>query len=108
MVEVTRSIRDAQALFRQNHGRYGSMNELAAEQLIDSSLQDGRSYGHVFDLSSSGDKYRLLVVPEDIEHMRQEEFYEILTLYVDETGQIRANVDPASLANSSSEAIRNQ
>ena len=71
-VIATRAIRKAQNDFHENNRRYGLLTELAAAGLIDDSLEDGRVYGHVFELSPSNDKYHLLVIPENLEEIRRD------------------------------------
>lgn len=108
VLEAAKSIRTAQRGFHQKHGRYGSLIELADEKRIDNSLSDGRDFDHLFELSASENIYHLIVLPTNLDEMRSNGNHEILTLFLDHSGTIRASVDPERTANKMSDPIREQ
>lgn len=104
IVSVSR-FRDAEKEFSRNHGNgnCGSLDQLVATRLIETKFADGKEFGYRYDLVCEGSNYRLTVAPE--ENPVRSDSGEQLSLYVDQTGVIRASFDPHVLANSNSSGV---
>jgi len=57
------SIRDGEAKFRSEHGRYATLRELESNGLIESTLASGSSRGYKFTLNATVNSYEARAVP---------------------------------------------
>ncbi|MBX3245308.1 MAG: hypothetical protein KF685_12730 [Acidobacteria bacterium] len=105
IIQNTREIRIAQLDFRQNNMRYGSLKELVGSGFLNDDLEDGKNAGYVFELINEEDRYQLTVFMDNTDSQSIKEDQERLSLYLDETGIIRASFDPKVLANPNSMPI---
>lgn len=100
-IENTRAIRDAQRQYQKSNGRYGSLNDLVAARLIDRNLEDGQDSEYIFELTAETEHYQLVAFPTKVMNNNgggNSEAREELSLYVDETGVVKASVDPKKRA----------
>ena len=109
VITNTEKIRDAEKLYKQKfgNGNYASIEQLIEKDLLEEKFSDGIEYGYKFSLEVEKNRYRLSVTPEqkikDVNENRIE--VEQLSLYVDETGVIRASVKASKPADSESHPI---
>lgn len=108
IIDAAREIRNAEVEFKGRHGKFGSLEALAQDGLIETRLSDGTGWRHRFDLSFSDDKFQLLVTPLDLAEQRRVGNADIVTLFVDESGIIRAEVRNKKTANATSDPIHKQ
>lgn len=103
VITDTENIRDAEAEFRKKHGRYGSIEDLLTDKLLDSRLRGARDADYVFKLEAEEEHYTLIVAPDSSKN--HEPTGESLSLYLDDSGIIRASIDSKVLANPESRPI---
>ena len=105
-VDATVMLRDAQEKYRRTFGvgQYATFEQLYEKGLIEERFSDGKEYSYEFRLAVSSNCYNLTVVPENKDVNQGE----ILTLFVNETGIVRASLNPNVIANSDSTPIANQ
>lgn len=95
VLAAAESIRDGQKEFNNREKRFGSLEELAERKLIANELKDGEAYGYRFGLSAERDSYVLRVTRvETLNRPGDDGYREQLSLYLDQSGVIRASTDP--------------
>ena len=100
------SIRHGQKEFWKREKRYASLEELIKSRLVDAGLSDGEEAGYRFDLSARVESYLLKVSKAQPQTAPTGgEYHEELSIYLDETGIIRASTDPKNGADSRSSEI---
>jgi hypothetical protein len=107
VIEDTKKFRDAQKEHNRKFGNYGSIQDLVDKELLDSRFADGREAGYRFVLTVKNEHYQLMVLPESKSNSSNTNNEE-LSLYVDDSGIIRASVDPQIPANAESSQIASQ
>lgn len=109
IIHDVEKFRDAEQAYKDKYGNglYGSVNELIDKQLLETRFADMEEHGFRFNLKIEGEHYNLSVVPEAEINKSQssEEWDEKLSLFVDESGVIRASVKPNTQATSKSSPI---
>ncbi len=99
VLQSIREIRGAQVTYFSQMGRYGTLTELAGNQLIDKEISDGQQSHYSFVLEISASAYTLEVYPDsDVGSC----------FFMDETGVIRASFYWQTRSDRNSEAIQKQ
>lgn len=101
IIEDTEKFRDAQKEHKRKFGNYSSIQDLIEKGLLGSRFADGREAGYRFVLTLENEHYRLTVSPESKSNNSNAND-DYFSLYVDDTGIIRASVDPQTPANAES------
>lgn len=85
-ISVLRKISEAESTYHVNHGRYGDLDELAAEHLIDPEIVSGARNGYRFVVSQQSDPvaFQATGTPDSYPNSGKRSFY------IDETGVVRA------------------
>lgn len=109
IIEDVQRFRDAQQIYKNKYGNgsYASVNELIDKELLETRFADLEEHGYRFNLIVEKEHYNLLIVPEAEVNKSQsgEDWDEELSLFVDESGVIRASVKPNTPATSKSSPI---
>ena len=88
-IQALRQVSSAEATYFSVHGTYGTLEELANEQLINRGIAAGTRYGYLFKIVSNSNSekptgFQLVAVPITYPNSGRRSFY------LDETGVIRA------------------
>lgn len=99
-----KAIRAAQATFRaqRGNGGYGTLEELAANKLIDPAIASGIKDGYKFKVEVSGTSFKATAVPLKYKETGSWSFY------LDESGIIRGNVKEGAEATVNDPPLRYQ
>ena len=62
-ISSLRTVREAEVAFRSAHGRYGTLQELASDRLIQNSVATGIFRGYKFTLVATSNSYEARAVP---------------------------------------------
>ncbi|MHC4661990.1 MAG: hypothetical protein ACYS8W_09915 [Planctomycetota bacterium] len=95
VIAALRTISSTQEQFNSKHGRYGSLNELADENFIDSTIASGKCHGYSFEMFATEDTWYVNATPIDFGKTGGRGFY------VDQTGVLRFTADGSAPINSS-------
>ena len=108
VIANTTMFRDAQNEYKIKFGKgnYGSIENLIETGLIGEKFADSVEFGYRFNLIVEKDHYYLSVIPEP--EIKNSNYDEELSMYVDDTGVIRASVKPNKPANAESSPIAHQ
>ena len=98
---TVKEIRSAEAAFKKTNGRYGTLDELAAAGLIDSSLRGGAKSGYRFHIDAEKESYRATATSTEHEEHGSWSFY------LDESGVVRGRCCQGQ-ADASDPAVRYQ
>jgi hypothetical protein len=106
---IMRDIRTAEAAFKKDFGRYGTLKELAEAQLISNSLADGIDKGYNFEMKPNVDSYEVIAVPLERDDKYQ---YVGWSFYLNQSGVIRGRTygkaNSYSVANKDDPPVRYQ
>jgi hypothetical protein len=105
VVDDAERIRDGEAKFFSERHRYAELHELVQAGLVDEELADGRDAGYVIDLSAADEHYVLSIYSEHPQIPDGNKYGEELSIYCDETGVMRASVDPKKRADAHAERM---
>jgi hypothetical protein len=99
-----KTIREAERSFKvkKEDGKYGTLVELGAAELIDPSLASGIKDGYRFEVRIKGNSFEAIAVP--IKYLETG----IMSLYLDETGVIRYGDKKGGEANANDSPIDSQ
>lgn len=103
IIQCMQSIRDAEIKFERERRRFGSLDELVDAKLIESDLRDKEYNGFILNLNATQYHYVLTAVRVKREDGASSD--ERLSLYLDESGIIRASLRLDEIANSNSSPI---
>jgi hypothetical protein len=103
VIKEAKEIRDAQQQMKINSGRYGTLDELEETGLYNRGLLNSAAFDYVVELNVQEDHYDLIIKPTKVPTSE-----ESLILYVDESGVIRACLDPTKPVNVTCEPIADQ
>ena len=106
LINNTRNIRDAQIQLMKKTGRYSTLEELEKSGVVKPDLESIKNLGYTADLTVQGSNYNLLVKPKTLPEGNSED--DVLSLYVDNSGIIRASVKPEKMAHAESSSIAEQ
>jgi hypothetical protein len=109
IIDDAQEFRDAEQIYKDKYGNgsYATVKELIDKGLLETRFADLEEHGYRFNLKVEKERYNLLIVPEAEINKSQsgEDWDEELSLFVDESGVIRASVKPNSPATSKSSPI---
>jgi hypothetical protein len=107
IIHDVQRFRDAEQIYKDKYGNgsYASMNELIEKGLLEERFADLEEHGYKFNLKVEEERYNLSVVPEAEENKADSEDSDELSLYVDESGVIRASTKRNTPATSKSSPI---
>ncbi len=97
--------RDSQQIYKVKYGTYASVEDLIDKKLLETRFADLEEHGYRFNLMAGKEIYMLSVVPEAEENKADSDDNEELSLYVDESGVVRAGIKRNTPANSKSNPI---
>lgn len=100
--EHTKTIRGAQRAYYGQFNKYGTLIELAKEDLIPERLADSVDSNFRFEMTTHATGYVLRVTNPSAQQSKREE----LSLYLDESGVIRGTVNPDKQASATSDPLR--
>jgi len=93
-VSDAETIRDAEAKYYSEWRRYASLQELVDTGLVGRVLEDGKDSGFFIELDASENHYVLSIYPDYSQGVVNRDDLEHLSMYCDETGILRGEVDP--------------
>ena len=107
IIKDAETFRDAEQIYKEKfgNGNYGSIQNLVDNNLLEERFSDGLEHGFKFNLTIEKGNYTLSIIPENVENKVFSEDDEELSLFVDNSGVIRASVKPNVQANSKSSPI---
>lgn len=86
IIATLRSLHAIQTQFLMSKQRYGSLEELRSEGLVDHSIAGGKKHGYVFTVVSADERgYALRADPAPDNRLNQRHFY------IDQSGVVRAS-----------------
>lgn len=105
IVADAEQIRDGEAKYYAEYNRYGSLQELLSVGLVEKKIADGKDAGFLIELEPQNQRYTLSIHPDYSQNVVKNEDNEQLSIYCDETGILRASVDPNKRADKQSFAM---
>lgn len=107
LIQDVEKFRNAQQVYSDKYGNgaFGSVHQLIDKKLLEERFADLKEHGYRFNLTVENEHYNLIVVPEAEENKAASDDSDELSLYVDETGIIRASVKRNEPANAKSSPI---
>jgi hypothetical protein len=94
IVTDAESIRDGQKLYWSDHRRFATLQELVDAGALGNEVADGRDAGFILELEADEDRYVLSIYPDHSAGIVDPEDQEQLSMFCDESGVLRASVDP--------------
>lgn len=90
-ISSIKDIRSAQASYKSIHGRYGTLTDLYATNLVGRSLKDGVRSGFIFNIESNGSSYIATAFPKTFAPDSNDYSQNSggISLFVNESGIIR-------------------
>lgn len=105
IIRETQLFRDAEQIYKKKYGSYATVEELIDKKLLEKRFADLEEHGYRFNLAVGKDQYILSVIPEVEENKANSDDDNELSLYVDESGVVRASIKRNTPANSESSPI---
>ncbi len=83
-VDALWQVYDAQRVFKEKNGKYGTLDQLAGSELLDKELAKGPMYGYIVNVIPDGEKgYKATAHPIEFEKGGQPSFF------LDQTGALK-------------------
>lgn len=107
IIQDITKFRDAEQIYKDKYGNgsYASVNELIDKGLLETRFADLEEHGYRFNLIVERQYYNLPVTPATNETKSHSKDDDELSLFVDDSGIIRASVKPNNPATSKSSPI---